>query len=398
MYATFTNNESDNEISVTLSSYVSTDFTKVGVVEVFYNPNENIDQYLSEVERTVNFVYDFRNDSETKIEFKKTNETCSPSDFFKKEFFYSSLSYLDEDIPLVKVSFLKSSKNEWEHFSFHDLLKKNYVLENDFNYNVTASDSVRKCGFTNKTFYVTTREVLPTIKVTMNKSAYDLIDFAQIGYDKVYKPPSDNRTPTTYTILKHGFTATLRPINLMNARVAMVKKIFHVYQPLQDGFSVSSKPFKFEHTIADFIKSFNANLGGFIKHVQPPGLAIKHGYIYSTAIVSHAWKINMHDKLYKHLGLEKNVWYSQHEGIKVKSYIPYAISVKCNLVFDDQSGVHNQIIIFPRNERGWYRPKRINYVPLAINNIRHVKIYLTDEDDNLICLNNKQYFIVLHFK
>ena len=117
-----------------------------------------------------------------------------------------------------------------------------------------------------------------------------------------------------------------------------------------------------------------------------------------TQTVGKCWQFEISDKLYDLLKFDKHSWYSSAVSKKYfKSTILDTIHVKSDaLICNDQGGAYNELVIIAVNDQGWFHPSTINYMPLSINYVTHLNIYLTDANDNSFKFPNSQFVLVLH--
>ena len=74
------------------------------------------------------------------------------------------------------------------------------------------------------------------------------------------------------------------------------------------------------------------------------------------------------------------------------------MSIRSPDLIANDSNKFNELATIAITNKNWYCPKKINYLPLAINNLTHFKINIVDFDGDPLNFDGTQTIIVLHFK
>ena len=131
--------------------------------------------------------------------------------------------------------------------------------------------------------------------------------------------------------------------------------------------------------------------------LKTPCLSIVNGKVVNSSLVNKALKFEISENLYDKMDFSEKSWY---ENVAEPHLFKSVLSLKSNnLIFDDQGGgAHNELVIIPVENKGYFIPKVVMYKTLNINYITFVNLYITNSNDKPITFENSQFTIVLHFK
>ena len=332
---------------------------------------------------------------------------------------YSSLKYYigETDVPSITGVMYQAdgdSNKDREIVDFTNFFNSAVLSYYDFQKNVTYTkwndkklqqSKIRKrkasriiikpTGIT-----VNIKDDVPLIELTFNEAAFKLFNL-KVDHFKSPNVLTFDHVKKKYEISfckTYESTADIQEVTFDSLKELMLRNKFESSGTKFTSLIIYLKP-DLDAIVKDLVSLYNKFKTALVLDGLPSlSLSVTtNGKLKVGQDLPQCIKLHLSERLCRNLGIHNNILQAgTYKGVITKASI--AMSIQSSDLIANDVNKYNELAVIAITDKKIYRPNRINYLPLAINNLTQFSVHVVDYDGDLLNFDGTQSIIVLHFK